>query len=89
MYGSERKQRPKQRKKRAVPYATADLPPSHSAFTASERANADPAHRTFSEIPAMRIPSVAALAIGANSPLIGDHRGGNCIARKDTDQEGG
>lgn len=77
MYGSERKQRPKQRKKRAVPYATADLPPSHSAFTASERANADPAHRTFSEIPAMRIPSVAALAIGANSPLIGDHRGGN------------
>lgn len=37
----------------------------------------------------MRIPSVAALAIGANSPLIGDHRGGKCIARKDTDQEGG
>ena len=40
----------KQRQQLAVPYTTANLPKSHGAFTASERANADPAHRMLSEI---------------------------------------
>ena len=68
LLGLERNQRPKQGQKRAVPYATADLPPSHPAFTASEQTNADPAHRSFFEIPAMRITGIAAPAIRAIAP---------------------
>jgi len=55
---------------RAIPNTTENTPKSGSAFIASEGANADPAHRTFTETSAMRKPSIAALTIGASGSLV-------------------
>ena len=52
-----------------IPNTTESTPKSRSAFIASEEANADPAHRTFTEISAMRKPGIAALTIGTSGPL--------------------
>lgn len=63
-------QNQKQRQERAVPYATANLPKSRPAFTASKRANTDPTHRAFTEISAMRRPGIFALTTGAHGPTM-------------------
>jgi len=53
-----------------VPNTTESTPKSRSAFIVPEKANADPAHRTFTEISAMRKPGITALTVGASGPLV-------------------